>query len=69
MGHDPIKRLLKLKVLPVRPVPEDAPVPELARRAEQVVTHLLGTDALGRDVVLVDTRNGRVAQVNNGFFY
>ena len=23
----------------------------------------------GRDVVLVDTRNGRVAQVNNGFFY
>ena len=45
VGHDPIKRLLKLKVLPVRPVPEDAPVPELARRAEQVVTHLLGTDA------------------------
>lgn len=23
----------------------------------------------GRDVVLVDTRSGRVAQVNNGFFY
>ena len=43
--HDPIKRLLVLHVLPARPAPEDAPVPELARRAEQVVAHLLGADA------------------------
>ncbi len=43
--HDPIKRLLVLQVLPVRPAPEDAPVPELAKRAEDVITHLLGADA------------------------
>ncbi len=43
--HDPLKHSLALKILPPRPVAADAPAPELARRAEDLVAHLLGADA------------------------
>lgn len=44
-SHEPRRCVLVLRVRPPAPVPEDAPVPELARRAEGIVGHLLGEDA------------------------